>query len=161
MSTGSDATCPEWPFGDGATLGPLEPDDGDDDGSFMSEAGVAGEGMAARGSGAGAGFETESRFPLAACFPLLALGGGSGGGGISDNASGETELLSSISSRLRLVTLGLHVRLDDSTASLSTWLAIVVLAVFRRCGFVMGDWRTLVFLGPFEVLVFLAFLATS
>ena len=120
VSTGSDEGCPEWPFGDGATLGALEPDDGDDDGSFMSEAGVAGEGIAARAKGAGAGFETEVCFPLAACFPLLALGGGSGGGGMSDNASGETELLSSTSSRLKPVTLGLHVRLDDSTASLST-----------------------------------------
>ena len=97
-------------------------DDGEDDGSFMREAGVAGEGMAARGRDTG--FEATGGFcfPFSACLPLAVLGGGSGGGGISDSVSGETELFSSVSSRL--VTLGLFVRLcaddDDSTASFST-----------------------------------------
>jgi hypothetical protein len=89
-------------------------------GSFIREAGVAGEGIAARGKEA-AGF----------AFLLLAFGGGKGGGGMSERASGETELFSSVSSRRLARTLGLEVR-RFSTASLSTWLTMEELVVFRR-----------------------------
>lgn len=137
VSTGSvGARAPSLPLGDAVglrVLADVAEDDGDDDGSFMREAGVAGEGMAARGSAAGVGAD-DCPFPFDVCLPLVALGGGSGGGGISDRFSGETELFSSISSRLIPVTLGLFVRLleDVSTASLSTWFTIDALAVFRR-----------------------------
>jgi hypothetical protein len=46
-------------------------------------------------------------------------------------------------------------------ASLSTWFEMLEPAAFRLCGFVMGDWRTLVLRAGFEVLAFRAFLANS
>lgn len=61
------------------------------EGSFISDAGVAGEGFPVRWAGAGPSFGVALFCGCRAGEGFADLGGGSGGGGISDNVSGETE----------------------------------------------------------------------
>lgn len=104
---------------------------------------------------------------------------GKGGGGISDSASGETESFSEsvipALDEFEATPLGSVCRVffegracgsaglsACSVSSLKVWAFMSGVApVFFRCGFVMGDFPTLVLARVFAALVFLPFFAKS